>query len=86
MESSHCRSGPIRRSPWVSRAPRAPRRARRATFLIKGWSGVHHPEAVAEIVQRGHELGMNGWAHELRAELAPNNAERAVAMVSEWTA
>ena len=36
----------------------------RATFFVEGWNGVHHPEAVAEIVRRGHELGMHGWAHE----------------------
>jgi peptidoglycan/xylan/chitin deacetylase (PgdA/CDA1 family) len=30
---------------------------------------VHHPDAVAEIVARGHELGMHGWAHEPWAEL-----------------
>jgi len=27
-----------------------------ATFFVEGWNGVHHPEAVAEIVRRGHEL------------------------------
>jgi len=36
----------------------------RGTFFIEGWNGVHHPEAVAEIVERGHELGMHGWLHE----------------------
>src|SRR5512147_2021109 len=30
-----------------------------ATFFVEGWNGVHHPEAVAEIVARGHELGMH---------------------------
>src|SRR5438094_6790657 len=36
----------------------------RATFFVEGWNGMHHPEAVAEIVGRGHELGMHGWLHE----------------------
>lgn len=36
----------------------------RATFFIEGWNGTHHPDAVAEIVRRGHTLGMHGWLHE----------------------
>jgi peptidoglycan/xylan/chitin deacetylase (PgdA/CDA1 family) len=36
----------------------------RATFFVEGWNGVHHPQAVAEVVRRGHELGMHGWLHE----------------------
>jgi peptidoglycan-N-acetylglucosamine deacetylase len=36
----------------------------RGTFFVEGWNGIHHPEAVAEIVRRGHELGMHGWVHE----------------------
>jgi peptidoglycan-N-acetylglucosamine deacetylase len=41
----------------------------RATFFIEGWNGVHHPRAVAEIVERGHELGMHGWVHETWRDL-----------------
>ena len=41
----------------------------RATFFVEGWNGVHHPEAVAGIVGRGHELGMHGWVHEPWATL-----------------
>lgn len=36
----------------------------RATFFVEGWNGVNHPDAVLEIVRRGHELGMHGWVHE----------------------
>jgi peptidoglycan/xylan/chitin deacetylase (PgdA/CDA1 family) len=36
----------------------------RATFFVEGWNGDHHPDAVAEIVRRGHELGMHGFLHE----------------------
>jgi peptidoglycan/xylan/chitin deacetylase (PgdA/CDA1 family) len=36
----------------------------RATFFLEGWNGEHHPEAVREVVARGHELGMHGWLHE----------------------
>src|SRR5689334_2520608 len=45
------------------------RHAIRASFFIEGWNGVHHPDAVAEIVGRGHELGMHGWTHESWAQL-----------------
>ncbi len=50
----------------------------RATFFLEGWNGVHHPEAVAEVVRRGHELGMHGWTHERWDALDPE-AELALA-------
>jgi len=43
----------------------------RATFFIEGWNGDHHPEAVGEIIRRGHELGMHGWVHEAWGGLDP---------------
>jgi peptidoglycan-N-acetylglucosamine deacetylase len=43
----------------------------RATFFVEGWNGLHHPDAVMEIVHRGHELGMHGWEHEAWAALDP---------------
>jgi peptidoglycan/xylan/chitin deacetylase (PgdA/CDA1 family) len=45
----------------------------RATFFVEGWNGVHHPDAVREIIARGHELGMHGWLHEEWASLAPDS-------------
>jgi peptidoglycan/xylan/chitin deacetylase (PgdA/CDA1 family) len=45
----------------------------RATFFTEGWNGLHHPEAVAQIVRAGHELGMHGWVHEAWAELEPED-------------
>lgn len=58
----------------------------RATFFVEGWNGVHHPAAVREIVERGHELGMHGWAHEQWDALAPDDerelAARATAALS----
>jgi peptidoglycan/xylan/chitin deacetylase (PgdA/CDA1 family) len=58
----------------------------RATFFVEGWNGIHPPEAVAQIVRRGHELGMHGWAHEPWAALAPADeralAERATAALA----
>jgi peptidoglycan/xylan/chitin deacetylase (PgdA/CDA1 family) len=47
----------------------------RASFFVEGWNGVHHPDAVAEIVRRGHELGMHGWLHEPWRELEPAREE-----------
>lgn len=44
----------------------------RASFFLEGWNGEHHPEAVREVVRRGHELGMHGWLHERWDELAPD--------------
>jgi peptidoglycan-N-acetylglucosamine deacetylase len=43
----------------------------RASFFVEGWNGLHHPEAVAEIVRRGHELGMHGFLHERWSSLSP---------------
>ena len=58
----------------------------RATFFVEGWNGVHHPEAVATIVERGHELAMHGWAHEswstLDAAAERDLAERATAALA----
>ncbi|MFN8601617.1 MAG: polysaccharide deacetylase family protein [Candidatus Binatia bacterium] len=50
----------------------------RASFFPEGWNGAHHPDAVREIVRRGHELGMHGWLHERWGELDPDT-ERTLA-------
>jgi peptidoglycan/xylan/chitin deacetylase (PgdA/CDA1 family) len=47
----------------------------RATFFVEGWNAEHHPEAVREIVARGHELGMHGWLHENWSSLPPDTEE-----------
>src|SRR5690348_9526742 len=47
----------------------------RATFFVEGWNGVHHPQAVRAIVERGHELGMHGWAHEQWDQLGRDEEE-----------
>lgn len=46
----------------------------RATFFVEGWNGVHHPDRVAELQARGHEVGLHGWVHERWAELEPGEA------------
>src|SRR5437879_2909791 len=55
----------------------------RATFFVEGWNGVHHPEAVAEIVGRGHELGMHGWVHECWHALGAAEEEDLAARATE---
>lgn len=59
------------------------RRALAATFFVEGWNGEHHPDTVAEIVRRGHELGMHGWAHERWRDLAPEDEERLARRATE---
>lgn len=51
------------------------RRGVRASFFVEGWNGEHHPDTVAEIVRRGHELGMHGWTHESWASLSAADEE-----------
>jgi peptidoglycan/xylan/chitin deacetylase (PgdA/CDA1 family) len=59
----------------------------RATFFVEGWNGIHHPAAVREIVDRGHELGMHGWLHEQWSALEETEerdlAERATAALEQ---
>ena len=47
------------------------RQGLRGTFFVEGRHGEESPEQVAEIVRRGHELGMHGWAHEEWSKLDP---------------
>jgi len=35
----------------------------KATFFVLGWTAARHPEVVAEIVDRGHEIGCHSYAH-----------------------
>lgn len=48
----------------------------RATFFIEGWNGLHHPERVLELAERGHEVGLHGWVHEKFAALDAARAEQ----------
>jgi peptidoglycan/xylan/chitin deacetylase (PgdA/CDA1 family) len=43
----------------------------RTTVFTEGRHGDERPDQVAAIVERGHELGMHGWAHEQWDELDP---------------
>jgi peptidoglycan/xylan/chitin deacetylase (PgdA/CDA1 family) len=42
-----------------------------ATFFVEGLNCELYPDALAEIVARGHELGVHGWRHEAWSSLAP---------------
>lgn len=48
----------------------------RGTFFIEGWNGLHHPERVQELAQRGHEVGLHGWIHEKFGALEKPRAEQ----------
>jgi peptidoglycan/xylan/chitin deacetylase (PgdA/CDA1 family) len=55
----------------------------RGTFFIEGWNGLHHPERVQELVERGHEVGLHGWVHERFASL---DKARAAQLLQDGTA
>ncbi len=42
----------------------------RATFFCLGWIAVHHPQVIAEIARRGHEIGSHGHSHALVSSLS----------------
>lgn len=48
----------------------------RATFFVEGINARLYPEALAEIADRGHDLGYHGWRHEYWADLSPSEEVR----------
>lgn len=54
------------------------RRGVRTTCFVEGRFGEERPDEVRRIVERGHELGMHGWAHEEWHKL-DDNEERELA-------
>ncbi|AHY46999.1 Polysaccharide deacetylase [Rubrobacter radiotolerans] len=48
----------------------------RATFFVEGLNARLYPEALLEIVDRGHDLGYHGWRHESWAGLSPSEEAR----------
>jgi peptidoglycan/xylan/chitin deacetylase (PgdA/CDA1 family) len=43
----------------------------RVTFFVEGLNTELYPDAVSEIAERGHEIGMHGWLHERWQQLEP---------------
>lgn len=43
----------------------------RATFFVLGWIADHHPEVVAQVAQRGHEIASKGYYHRSIAQMTP---------------
>jgi polysaccharide deacetylase family protein (PEP-CTERM system associated) len=43
----------------------------KATFFVLGWIGEHHPEVVAEVARRGHEIASKGYFHRSIRDLSP---------------
>lgn len=54
-----------------------------STFFLEGEHGRNRPAAVADLVARGHELGMHGWAHEPWSDLAPEEEENLAARATD---
>lgn len=44
----------------------------KATFFVLGWIGEHHPQVVAEVVRRGHEVASKGFFHRSIRQMTPN--------------
>ena len=62
------------------------RHAVRATFFVLGWTAERHPDLVAEIARRGHEIGCHSYAHpevfKLTADEFRADTERALAAIA----
>ncbi len=43
----------------------------RGTFFVVGETTDDHPDLIAEIAGRGHEIGLHGWRHQPLTELSP---------------
>src|SRR5207302_2811585 len=52
------------------------RRGLKTTVFVEGRFGEERPDGVADIVRRGHELGMHGWAHEQWDSLDADEEEK----------
>ena len=48
----------------------------KASFFIEGWNALHNPKAVRDVADRGHELAVHGWVHEVLHTLNAIEAER----------
>lgn len=55
----------------------------KATFFVEGWSALHFPRTIDQIIGAGHEVGLHGWIHEHFATL---QRPKALQYVSDGTA
>jgi peptidoglycan-N-acetylglucosamine deacetylase len=53
------------------------------TVFAEGRHGEERPEQVADVVRRGHELGMHGWAHEQWDALDADEEEKLARRATE---
>jgi hypothetical protein len=53
-----------------------------ATFFVEAINCELYPEALLEIVRRGHELGMHGWRHEAWAQLPAGREQETLTRAS----
>jgi polysaccharide deacetylase family protein (PEP-CTERM system associated) len=49
---------------------------RKATFFTLGWVAERYPELVADVHQRGHEVGSHGYWHEPLTSMSPTELGR----------
>lgn len=54
-----------------------------STFFLEGERGRDRAGAVADLVARGHELGMHGWAHEAWSTLPPDQEDDLAARATD---
>jgi peptidoglycan/xylan/chitin deacetylase (PgdA/CDA1 family) len=74
---------PTGRDPSVTRAlpwllDELDRHGLTATFFVEAINCEIYPDAVREIVTRGHEIGHHGWSHETWRGLSPENERGAL--------
>lgn len=51
----------------------------RATYFIEGWNTTVYPDAIQDVLRRGHEVGFHGWQHEPWRNLGRRSEEDSIA-------
>jgi len=51
----------------------------KATFFFLGWIAQHHPQSVQKVAEKGHEIGIHGFDHQLIYNQTPQAFEADVA-------